>query len=200
MCSPYFFSSAWQTDQAPGAVGQYVTKTGAKTVFIIASNYQGRPGCRQRLQAPVQGPGRGRGVPAADPARLLGRDLADRRDQARRGVRLRRRLAGDQLRRAVRGVGAEEGHPLYSAFTVYGPVPRDDRRRRARRALGGVLDPRHRQRREQAIVEAFRKEYGYVPSNISAQAYESARIIDAAVTQVKGKVEDRDASSRRSSK
>lgn len=43
------------------------------------------------------------------------------------------------------------------------------------------------------FVEAFRKEYGYVPSNISAQAYESAKIIDAAVTQVKGKVEDRDA-------
>ena len=32
-----------------------------------------------------------------------------------------------------------------------------------------------------------------MPSNISAQAYESARIIDAAVAQVKGKVEDRDA-------
>ena len=32
-----------------------------------------------------------------------------------------------------------------------------------------------------------------MPSNISAQAYESLKLIDAAVTQIKGKVEDRDA-------
>jgi branched-chain amino acid transport system substrate-binding protein len=32
-----------------------------------------------------------------------------------------------------------------------------------------------------------------VPSNIAAQAYDSVRIIDAAVAQIKGKVEDRDA-------
>jgi branched-chain amino acid transport system substrate-binding protein len=43
------------------------------------------------------------------------------------------------------------------------------------------------------FVEAFRKEYGYVPSNIAAQSYESAKMIDAAVHEVKGKVEDREA-------
>ena len=40
LCSPYFFSTAWQNDQPHAAVGQYMQDQGIKRVILIASNYQ----------------------------------------------------------------------------------------------------------------------------------------------------------------
>ena len=39
LCSPYVFSTSWQNDQRPAAVGTYLTKKGFKTLFLIAPNY-----------------------------------------------------------------------------------------------------------------------------------------------------------------
>src|SRR5438034_5393602 len=38
-CSPYFFSTSWQNDQTPQAMGTYMTQKGVKTVFLIGLNY-----------------------------------------------------------------------------------------------------------------------------------------------------------------
>src|SRR5216110_2927198 len=38
LCSPYVFSTSWQNDQTPQAVGTYLTKK-FKTLFTIAPNY-----------------------------------------------------------------------------------------------------------------------------------------------------------------
>src|SRR5882724_3327401 len=38
-CSPYFFSTSWQNDQTPQAMGTYMTQKGVKTVFLIGPNY-----------------------------------------------------------------------------------------------------------------------------------------------------------------
>ena len=39
LCSPYVFSTSWQNDQRPAAVGTYLTKKGFKNLFLIAPNY-----------------------------------------------------------------------------------------------------------------------------------------------------------------
>src|ERR1700724_136041 len=38
-CSPYFFSTSWQNDQTPQAMGTYMTQKGVKTAFLIGPNY-----------------------------------------------------------------------------------------------------------------------------------------------------------------
>src|ERR1700730_2074741 len=38
-CSPYFFSTSWQNDQTPMALGTYMTQKGVKTAFLIGPNY-----------------------------------------------------------------------------------------------------------------------------------------------------------------
>src|SRR3981189_587398 len=38
-CSPYFFSTSWQNDQTPQAMGTYMTEKGVKTAFLIGPNY-----------------------------------------------------------------------------------------------------------------------------------------------------------------
>ncbi|MGB6798242.1 MAG: ABC transporter substrate-binding protein, partial [Xanthobacteraceae bacterium] len=39
LCSPYVFSTSWNNDQTPSAVGQYMNQKGVKTAFLIGPNY-----------------------------------------------------------------------------------------------------------------------------------------------------------------
>src|ERR1700730_5213226 len=39
LCSPYFFSTSWQNDQTPQAVGEHMNQKGVKSVFLIGPNY-----------------------------------------------------------------------------------------------------------------------------------------------------------------
>src|SRR4249920_116093 len=38
-CSPYVFSTSWQNDQTPEAMGMYMNQKGVKSVFLIGPNY-----------------------------------------------------------------------------------------------------------------------------------------------------------------
>src|SRR5580693_9275080 len=38
-CSPFIFSTSWQNDQTPAAVGRYMNQKGVKTAFLIGPNY-----------------------------------------------------------------------------------------------------------------------------------------------------------------
>ncbi len=192
-CSPYFFTSAWQTDQAPGAVGQYVKSTGAKRAFIIASNYQaGQDAANgfkrqfggqivQEIYPPLAQP---------DFSAEISQIAALKPDAVfvfiagSPAINFVKQYAASGLRKDI---------PLFSAFTVYGPYLETIGEAAIGSRSAAFWTPDLDIPANRKFVEAFRKEYGYVPSNISAQAYESVKLIDAAVTQVKGKVEDREA-------
>src|SRR3984957_4463682 len=38
-CSPYFFSTSWQGDQAAQATGEYLNRQGVKTLYLLDPNY-----------------------------------------------------------------------------------------------------------------------------------------------------------------
>ncbi len=39
LCSPNFFSTSWQNDQTPQAMGEYINQKGVKTLYMIGPNY-----------------------------------------------------------------------------------------------------------------------------------------------------------------
>src|SRR6516225_801924 len=39
LCSPFAFSTSWQNDQTPQAMGLYMNQKGVKTAFLIGPNY-----------------------------------------------------------------------------------------------------------------------------------------------------------------
>ena len=39
LCSPYFFSTSWQNDQTPAAMGLYMNQKGVKSLYLIGPNY-----------------------------------------------------------------------------------------------------------------------------------------------------------------
>jgi branched-chain amino acid transport system substrate-binding protein len=191
MCSPYFFSSAWQTDQAPAAVGRFMQNAGVKRVFIIASNYQAGQDAAagfkrqfkgqivQEIYPPLSQP---------DFSAELAMIAAAKPDAVFAFV------AGSPAINFVKqyaASGMKGTIPLYSAFTVYGPYLETIGEAAVGARSAAFWTPDLDNAASNKFVEAFRKEYGYVPSNIAAQAYESARIIDRAVAKIGGKVEDR---------
>jgi branched-chain amino acid transport system substrate-binding protein len=192
-CSPYFFSSAWQTDQAPSAVGAYVNSTGAKKVFIIASNYQAGQDAANGFKRTFKGQVVQEIFPPlsqSDFAAEISQIAAQKPDAVFAFV------AGSPAINFVKqyaASGLKANIPLYSAFTVYGPYLDSIGDAAVGSRSAGFWMPDMDNPASKRFVESFRKEYGYIPSNISAQAYESAKLIDAAVTLAKGKVEDRDA-------
>src|SRR5437868_11805136 len=39
LCSPFFFSTSWQNDQTPMAMGEYLNQNGVKTLCLLVPNY-----------------------------------------------------------------------------------------------------------------------------------------------------------------
>src|SRR6266542_6278729 len=39
LCSPFYFSTSWQNDQTPQAMGEHMNQKGVKTAFLLGPNY-----------------------------------------------------------------------------------------------------------------------------------------------------------------
>jgi hypothetical protein len=79
LCNKNFFSTSWQNDQTPMAMGEYLNTKGVKSLYLMAQ-LRRRQGHARRRQAHLQGRDQGRGLhQVARPARLLGRARQDRR-------------------------------------------------------------------------------------------------------------------------
>src|ERR1700716_3945736 len=59
LCSPYVFSTSWQNDQTPQAMGLYMNQKGVKSVFLIGPNYAAGkdmlPGVKRTFQGEIKG-------------------------------------------------------------------------------------------------------------------------------------------------
>ena len=169
LCSPYFFSTSWQNDQPHAAVGQYVENLGVKRVFLIASNYQaGQPDYAAEITE----------IAAAKP------DAVYAFIASGAAISFVKQYAEAGLMRQI---------PLYSDFVINATtLPAiGDVAIGARSAAFWTIDMDNPASRH--FVAAFRKKYNYLPGVYAAQAYDAARLIDAAVREIGGKVEDRQA-------
>jgi len=62
-CSPWFFSSSWQGDQVPQAVGEYMNQKGVKSAFLIAPNYAAGKDVIAGVKATTRAPSLARNTP-----------------------------------------------------------------------------------------------------------------------------------------
>lgn len=195
-CSENFFNTSWQNDQTHGAVGKYVSDSGIKKVFLLAPNYQagkdGLTGFKRHFKGEVVDEvytKLGQLDFSAEIAKIQSAkpDAVYTFMPGGMGVNLVKQYAQ---------AGLKDKIPLFSAFTV------DETTLPATEDAGlGLLSasiwaPDMDNAANKRFVEDFRKKYGYVPSYFAAQAYDAARLIDAAVKQaggVKDKAKLRDA-------
>jgi branched-chain amino acid transport system substrate-binding protein len=192
-CSPYFFSTSWQNDQPHAAAAISVQRAGVKNIALIASNYQ----AGQDAMAGFKSKFKGKVVDEIyvpltqfDFSAEITKIASEKPDAIYAFI-----AAGGTLPFAKQYVeaGMMKQIPLYSAFMFNSTtLP----------AIGDLALGAHSAAfwtvdldiaASQKFVAAFRKKYSYDPSVYAAQAYDSVHLIDAAVREIKGKVEDREA-------
>ena len=55
-CSPYFFSTSWQGDQAAQATGEYLNQKGVKSLYLMDPNYAAGKDVAAGVKANFKGP------------------------------------------------------------------------------------------------------------------------------------------------
>jgi branched-chain amino acid transport system substrate-binding protein len=187
LCSPYFFSTSWQADQTPAAVGRYMNQKGVKNVYLVGPNY-------------AAGKDMLAGAKAVFTAKVVGEDYTRWPDQLDFSAELSKvraakpdavfvfypGAAGVQFLNQYVQAGLKNQIPLYTAFTVdETTLPRQ-----GENAIGvpgaqqWVNDLPNDANRK--FVAGYKAKYKLSPSFYGAQAYDAALLANSAVAAVGG--------------
>src|SRR4051794_11420251 len=195
LCSPYVFSTSWQNDQTPQAMGLYMNQKGVKTVFLIGPNY-------------AAGKDMLAGVASTFKGQVVGQELTKWPDQLDFSAELSKAraakpdaifvfypgAAGVQFLTQYAQAGLKGQIPLYTAFTIdETTLPRQkDLALGVPGAQEWVNDLPNEQNKK-FVADYIKKFPGARPSFYGAQSYDAAFLIDSALNGTKGNVSDKDA-------
>jgi branched-chain amino acid transport system substrate-binding protein len=191
-CNPFFFNVAWQNDNLHEAVGKVVQDKGFKNVVIVTPNYPGGKDAVSGFKRYYKG------KVAEEVYTKLGQlDYAAELAQIRAikpdalffflpggmGINFVKQFVASGLSRDTQlfapGFSADEdvikavGAPMMGMFN-------------SSHWAHDMDNPENKR-----FVADFQKEYGRMPSLYASQGYDAALMIDGAVRDVKGKVEDK---------
>jgi branched-chain amino acid transport system substrate-binding protein len=193
LCSPYFFSTSWQNDQTPQAMGLYMNQKGIKSVFLIGPNY-------------AAGKDMLAGVAATFKGKVIGKELTKWPSQLDFSAELAKAKAanpdaifvfypgkaGVQFLSQYAQAGLKGKIPLYTAFTIDElslPLQKD-------LALGvpGAqewVNDLPNETNKKFVADFIKKYKGKKPSFYGAQTYDAANLIASAVAATKGNLSDK---------
>jgi branched-chain amino acid transport system substrate-binding protein len=193
LCSPYFFSTSWQNDQTPQAMGEYMNQKGVKSVFLIGPNY-------------AAGKDMLKGVASTFKGKVIGQELTTWPAQLDFSAELAKAKAanpdaifvfypgkaGVQFLNQYAQAGLKGKIPLYTAFTIDElslPLQKD-------LALGvpGAqewVNDLPNAANKKFVADFIKKYPGHKPSFYGAQSYDAANLIASAVAATKGNLTDK---------
>jgi branched-chain amino acid transport system substrate-binding protein len=189
-CNPLYFSTSWNNDQSPEAMGKFLQEQGTNDVYVLAPNYQA-----------------GKDMVTGFKRYYKGRIVEEiftkpgQQDYQAEITQLRAKNPkavfvfypggmGIQFVKQYVQAGLRERIPLYSVFTV------DETTLPALKeaALGQwearFWSPDLDVPASRRYVATFRQKYGYTPSFYGAQSYDGMMLIDSAVRMNKGSLKD----------
>ena len=193
LCSPYVFSTSWNNDQTPQAVGLYMNQKGVKTAFLVGPNYAAG---KDMLE----------GVAATFKGQIVGRELTRWPDQLDFSAELSKARAakpdaifafypggaGIQFITQYAQSGLKGQIPLYTAFTIDElSLPRlKDLAVGIPGAQQWVNDlPNEANKR---YVADYKAKYKLSPSFYGSQTYDAAVLIDSGLKAVNGDMTKKD--------
>ena len=141
LCSPYVFSTSWNNDQTPQAIGLYMNQKNVKKVFLIGPNYAAGKDMLEGVAATFKGEIIGRELTAWPNQLDFSAELSKARAaQARRDLRVLSGRRRHPVRHAIRAVGPQGPdsalHRLHHRLAVAAAAQGSGRGRPRRAALG----------------------------------------------------------------
>jgi branched-chain amino acid transport system substrate-binding protein len=193
LCSPYVFSTSWQNDQTPAAVGRYMNEKGVKTAFLLGPNYAAGKDMLAGVQTTFKG-------------QIVGQELTRWPDQLDFSAELSKAReakpdaifafypggAGVQFVTQYVQAGLKGQIPLYTAFTIDDlSLPRlKDLAVGVPGAQEWVNDLPNDANK--TYVADYKAKYHAAPSFYGAQTYDAVGLIDSAIAAVKGDLSNKE--------
>jgi branched-chain amino acid transport system substrate-binding protein len=193
-CDKNFYVVSWQNEDLPAAMGKYVSEKSHKSVFLIGANY---PGGRESLTGFKRF---FKGKLADEVYVKMGQlDFSAELAQARAsgadavffflpggmGSAFLKQLAGAGLSKTMAvytpGFSGDQDTIKAVGASMTGLM-------NASQWSSDLDNPANQQ-----FVSAFEKQYGRIPTMYAAQGYDAGLLLDGAVRDVKGHIEDKDA-------
>jgi branched-chain amino acid transport system substrate-binding protein len=194
LCSPYVFSTSWQNDQTPEAMGLYMNQKGVKSVFLIGPNYAAGKDMLAGLKLTYKG-------------QVLGEEYTRWPDQLDFSAELSKARAsgaeaifvfypggaGVQFVTQYTQSGLKGKIPLYQVFTIDElSIPR---LKELSLGIPGAQEwvndlPNAANKK---FVADYNTKYKLHPSYYGAQSYDAVSLLDSAVTAVHGDLSDKEA-------
>ncbi len=193
LCSPYVFSTSWNNDQTPEAMGLHMNQKGIKKAFLIGPNYAAGKDMLAGLKITYKG-------------QVVGEELTRWPDQLDFSAELSKARAaqpdaifvfypggaGVQFITQYVQAGLKGKIPLYQAFTIDElSIPRlKDLAVGIPGAQDWVNDLPNDANKK--FVADYVAKYKSRPSFYGAQTYDAVSLLDSAVTAVKGDVSNKE--------
>ena len=192
LCNRNFFSTSWQNDQTPMAMGEYLNQKGVKSLYVVGPNY-------------AAGKDMLAGVKRTYKGELKGEDYTKWPDQLDFSAELTKIGAakpggififypgahGVQFVKQWAQAGLNKTVPLYQVFSI-DAITLPEQGDLALGTLGAqewVNDLPNEQNKK--YVADFKKKYGVYPSYYGAQSYDSIMLIASAAEALKGDLSDK---------
>ena len=196
LCHKNIFSTSWQNDQVPMAMGEVLNKRGVKSLYVIAPNY-------------AAGRDMVAGVERTFNGKILGKDLTKWPTQLDFSAELAKARASKadgvfifypgRATNAFMRQYAQAGltkTPLYSVFSVDSLSLPKLQQAKLTNVLGTFSTqfwaPDLNTPVNKKFVSDYRKKFGSYPSHYGAQSYDSIMLIDSAVRAVGGNLKNMD--------
>jgi len=189
-CNELYFSTSWNNDQTPEAMGKFLQDTGVNDIYVLAPNYQ----AGKDMVAGLKRYYKGRIV--EEIYTKLGQQDYQAEITQLRSKNPKAVFAfypggmGIQFLRQYDQAGLRGKLPLYTVYTVDEisiPAVKD--------AAVGIYETRYwspdlKNAPNQKFVNDYKKKYGKLPVFYGAQSYDSIMLIDSAVKATKGNLKD----------
>lgn len=199
LCHKNFFSTSWQNDQTPMAMGEVLNQQGVKSLYIMAPNYAAGKNMVAGVERTFKGEVLGKDMTkwGADAQLDFSAELAKAKASGAEGIFIfYPGKAGGAFIKQYQQAGLQGEMPLYSVFTVDSiALPKLQEAN-----MEGVLGSRMTQfwvpdldtPQNKKFVSGFKKKYGRYPSFYAAQSYDTIFLLKSAVEAVNGNLDDMD--------
>jgi len=197
LCHKNFFSSSWQNDQTPMAMGEVLNQNGVKSIYIIAPNYAAGKGMVAGVKRTFKGEVMGTDMTAWPTQLDFSAELAKAKASGAEGLFVfYPGKAGGAFMKQYQQAGLKDSLPLYTTFTVDALSLPKFQAADFTDVLGSQFtqqwDPTLDNAQNNRFVADFRAAHGSYPSFYAAQAYDAIFLIKSAVEAVGGDLTDMD--------
>ena len=193
-CNPLFFAVSWPNDAYHEAAGAFANQRNMKSVYLLAPNYQAGKDSLAGFKRTFKGQVVGENYTKLGQLDYAA-ELAEIR-AAKPQVLYVFLPGGMGINFIKQFVGAGLGKDM--TLLLPGFSADEDVIRPVGAAMSGIFNTSHwspdfTNAANQKFMAEFQKEYKRVPTLYASQGYDTAQLINAAVRDVKGKLEDHEA-------